>query len=64
MKYLVTGAISTLPTHLAFQYSCLSISYPEVKFIIVFTDTERKETTITYFRTMKLKLNFKPELSL
>lgn len=64
MKYLVTGAISALPTHLAFQYFCHSISCPELKFVIVFTGTERKETTITYLRTMTLKLNFKPELSL
>lgn len=64
MKYLTLGAISALPTHLAFQYSRFSISCPELEFVIVFTDTERKETTTTYLTTIKLKLNFKPELSL
>jgi len=64
IKYLATGAISVLPSHSAFQYSRRSISCPELKFVFVFPDTERKETTITYLTTMKLKLNFKPELSL
>lgn len=58
------GAISALPSHLAFQYSRCSISCPELKFVFVFPDTERKETTITYLTMMKLKLNLKPELSL
>lgn len=47
IKYLVMGAISALPSHLAFQYSRCSISCPELKFVFVFPDTERKETTIT-----------------
>lgn len=58
------GAIYALPSHLAFQYSRCSISCLELKFLFVFPDTERKETTITYLTMMKLKLNLKPELSL
>lgn len=64
IKYLAMGAISALPSHLASQYSHCSISCPELKFVFAFPDTERKETTITYLTKMKLKLNFKPELSL
>lgn len=64
IKYLVMGTISALPSHLAFQYSHCSISCPELKFVFVFPDTERKETTITYLTMTKSKLNFKPELSL